>query len=195
MKIKVPKTINDLRIRHIDILNDEKYRAEDLDLDTIVNFVAGITGEPLDKLYQVDFKDLTNIFYYCIDLFDGFKITDPKKIITIEGLDYKLVDPMKVGIGWHIDISKSDFEKNPALLAASCYLPVQCKHYGETDEYSNIKYPRFERAEIFNTHMDLPTYLNVLTFFFLESMKQMKRHTALQKREVRKIQTFGFGSN
>ena len=66
MKIKVPKTINDLRIRHIDILNDEKYRAEDLDLDTIVNFVAGITGEPLDKLYQVDFKDLTNIFYYCI---------------------------------------------------------------------------------------------------------------------------------
>ena len=118
-----------------------------------------------------------------------------KKIITIEGLDYKLVDPMKVGIGWHIDISKSDFEKNPALLAASCYLPVQCKHYGETDEYSNIKYPRFERAEIFNSHMDLPTYLNVLTFFFLESMKQMKRHTALQKREVRKIQTFGFGSN
>ena len=79
MKIKVPKTINDLRIKHIDILNDEKYRGEDIDLDTIVNFVAGITGERLEKIKQVDKEDLYKIFFYCIDLFDGFKITDPKK--------------------------------------------------------------------------------------------------------------------
>ena len=110
-------------------------------------------------------------------------MTDPKDEISINGVDYVLVDPSKVGIGWHIDISNSDLQNDPSRLASLMYIEKGTT-YGELDENLNMKYSNQERAKLFEEHLPLPDYLNLVSFFLRQSIELMSNYT--ENKKIRK---------
>jgi len=169
INIKAPKTINDLRICHLDALTNEKFQTN-LSLENIIEFLSVITSATKNELRKVNITELKDIFVHCVGLFKDYQITEPKKEITIEGKEYSLVDPKKVGIGWHIDISNSDIKNDPARLAALMYIE-KGTNYGELDENKNMVYSNLERQKIFEKHLPLPDYLNLVSFFLRQSIE------------------------
>jgi hypothetical protein len=164
INIKAPKTLNDLRIKHLKALTNEKYQKA-MDLGTIIEFICLITGAKRNDLNKVNISELRKIHEHCIGLFKDFQLTKPKDEIIINGVSYLLVDPSKVGIGWHIDISNSDLQNDPSRLASLMYIEKGTT-YGELDENLNMKYSNQERAKLFEEHLPLPDYLNLVSFFF-----------------------------
>ena len=132
ISIKAPKTLNDLRIRHLKSLTDERFQNE-MSLDTIIDFIHAITDSDKEDLRKVNKNDLLSVHRHCVRLFKYFQIGDPKQEITILKQTYVLVDPAKVGIGWHIDISNSDLQNDPSRLASLMYIEKGTV-YGELDE-------------------------------------------------------------
>lgn len=169
INIKAPKTINDLRICHLDALTNEKFQTN-LSLENIIEFLSVITSGTKNELRKVNITELKDIFVHCLGLFKDYQIVDPNKTITIEGKEYSLVDPKKVGIGWHIDISNSDIKNDPARLAALMYIE-KGTNYGELDENKNMVYSNLERQKIFEKHLPLPDYLNLVSFFLRQSIE------------------------
>jgi len=113
-------------------------------------------------------------------LFKDFQLTKPKEEITILNKEYVLVDPSKVGIGWHIDISNSDLQNDPSRLASLMYIEKGTT-YGELDENLNMKYSNQERAKLFEEHLPLPDYLNLVSFFLRQSIELMSNYTVNKK--------------
>ena len=95
INIKAPKTLNDLRIKHLKALTNEKYQKA-MDLGTIIEFICLITGAKRNDLNKVNISELRNIHEHCIGLFKDFQLSKPKEEITINGVTYLLVDPAKV---------------------------------------------------------------------------------------------------
>ena len=179
INIKAPKSLNDLRIRHLKSLTDEKYQ-KDMDLGTIIEFICLITGAKRNDLNKVNISELRKIHEHCIGLFKDFQLTDPKDEISINGVDYVLVDPSKVGIGWHIDISNSDLQNDPGRLASLMYIE-KGTIYGELDENLNMKYSNQERAKLFEEHLPLPDYLNLVSFFLRQSIELLSNSMVHKK--------------
>jgi hypothetical protein len=195
INIKAPKTLNDLRIRHLKSLTDEKYQKA-MDLGTIIEFICLITGAKRSDLNKVNISELRKIHEHCIGLFKDFQIVDPNKTIIIEGIEYVLVDPSKVGIGWHIDISNSDLQNDPSRLASLMYIEKGTT-YGELDENLNMKYSNQERAKLFEEHLPLPDYLNLVSFFLRQSIVLMSSYTESKKIRINLIRAVRglFGKN
>ena len=179
INIKAPKTLNDLRIKHLKALTDEKYQKA-MNLGTIIEFICLITGAKRSDLNKVNISELRKIHEHCIGLFKNFQLTEPKQEISILNKDYVLVDPAKVGIGWHIDISNSDLQNDPSRLASLMYIEKGTV-YGELDENLNMKYSNQGRAKIFEEYLPLPDYLNLVSFFLRQSIELMSNYTESKK--------------
>ena len=182
ISIKAPKTLNDLRIRHLKSLTDERFQ-KNMDLKTIIEFISLITGAKRSDLNKVNISELRKVHEHCISLFKDFQLEEPRKEITILNQTYVLVDPSKVGIGWHIDISNSDLQNDPSRLASLMYIEKGTV-YGELDENLNMKYSNQERAKIFEEHLPLPDYLNLVSFFLRQSIELMSSYT--ENKKIRK---------
>ena len=195
INISAPKTLNDLRIKHLKALTNEKYQKA-MDLGTIIEFICLITGAKRNDLNKVNISELRKIHEHCIGLFKDFQLTKPKDEITINGVSYLLVDPSKVGIGWHIDISNSDLQNDPSRLASLMYIEKGTT-YGELDENLNMKYSNQERAKIFEEHLPLPDYLNLVSFFLRQSIELMSSYTENKKTRISLLKTMIglFGKN
>jgi hypothetical protein len=111
-------------------------------------------------------------------------------------VSYLLVDPSKVGIGWHIDISNSDLQNDPSRLASLMYIEKGTT-YGELDENLNMKYSNQERAKLFEEHLPLPDYLNLVSFFLRQSIELMSSYTVNKKIRINLIKAVRglFGRN
>ena len=193
INIKAPKTLNDLRIKHLKALTNEKYQ-KSMDLESIIEFIGLITGTKRSDLNKVNISELRNIHEHCIGLFKDFELTKPKDEITINEVTYSLVDPGKVGVGWHIDISNSDLQNNPSRLASLMYIE-KGTNYGELDENLNMKYSNQDRAKIFEEHLPLPDYLNLVSFFLQQSIELMNNSMVNKKKRKIKLRINLFGKN
>ena len=193
INIKAPKTLNDLRIKHLKALTNEKYQ-KSMDLESIIEFIGLITSAKRSDLNKVNISELRNIHEHCIGLFKDFELTKPKDEITINEVTYLLVDPSKVGVGWHIDISNSDLHNNPSRLASLMYIE-KGTNYGELDENLNMKYSNQDRAKIFEYHLPLPDYLNLVSFFLQQSIELMSNSMVNKKKRKIKLKINLFGKN
>lgn len=173
IKIKAPKSINDLRIKHLEFLKDEKYH-KNTDTLTFIEFISKFTNTDINELKKVNLIKLKGVYLHLISIFQNYKISEPEKEIEIEGIKYELVQPAKVGIGWHIDVANSDLENDPSRIASLMYIE-KGTNYGELDENLNMNYSNKKRAEIFEKEMPLPVYLNLLNFFFEQINKINKQ--------------------
>jgi hypothetical protein len=140
-----------------------------------------LTSGTVNELKKVNISELKDIYVHCIGLFENYKATEPEKEIEVLGQKYELVDPKKVGVGWHIDVSNSDMQANPARLVALMYIE-KGTNYGDLDANGNMIYSNQEREKIFKQHLPLPIYLNVVSFFLRQSIVLIESYTGSQKK-------------
>jgi hypothetical protein len=197
LEIKLPKTINDLRIRHLKAFSDEHFKVENISLNDKVIFLANITLVSVPKLLSVDYRDIEKMFSHCMSLFDNYKVNgSPKEFITVNNIDYQLVDQRKVGIGYHIDVEKSDFVNDPVRLACINYIP-KGTIYGCMDENENMLYPISSRYEDFKEHFKMTDFVELQGFFLLKDVRLMSNYMErlkLKKRIKKTFRIFGRGT-
>lgn len=175
----IPKTTNDLRIRHLKVLTNPVYQDE-LSLEEVAQFMSEFTGEHLNDIRMIDAKDLINMYVHVKTIYSDIRINPPVKEITLNGMVYELIDPHKVGSGWHMDFSKGDINKDPIWLACLFYYPKGVK-YGQTDENKNLLHPIKDRYNTFEREMNLQTFLNASAFFLTKIEKSIRQSTEIQK--------------
>jgi hypothetical protein len=56
--------------------------------------------------------------------------------------------------------------------------------YGELDENLNMKYSNQKRAKLFEQHMPLPDYLNLVSFFLRQSIELMSSSMVHKKTRI-----------
>jgi hypothetical protein len=199
MEIKAPKSINDLRIKHLPALTDDRF--SDLDLitddmemlDIKLNFVSVMCGISYNVARTLDLKDLNKIYIHCCNLFSNvnLKATPPKELV-IKGKLYEMVNPNRVATGWHADFGatkKDDYLR----LACLMYIP-KGSNYSELDETGNLKHFISDRMEDFKEHFPLVTFMQSSSFF-LRKLYRYKRNLEIQervrKRTLRLLNMFG----
>lgn len=182
IEIKMPASADDLRIHHIDALTNKRFKKANLSLEDIIALLSIISSATQNELKKVNISELQNLYLHCLRLFSECELKEPQQEIEIQGVKYELVNPRKVGIGWHIDIANSDFEKEPSRLASLMYIE-KGTNYGDTDQNGNMLYSNQDRQKIFEKHLPLPIYLNLVSFFLRQSLVLMKNYTEPQKKK------------
>lgn len=179
--IALPKTTSDLRIKHWKPLTNPIFDGE-ITLEIACDFLSEFTGEHINDIREIDVKDIWKMFNHCVSLYEGIHIGSPKKQITLGGEQYNLIEPHKVGSGWHIDWSKfSDIEKDPIKTACLFYYPAKAKKYGETDENKNLLYPIRDRYNTIERDMTLQDFMSASAFFLRKYEKSMRLYMERQK--------------
>jgi hypothetical protein len=170
IEIKVPKTLGDLRIEHLKALQFSNEKLGKMKMQDIIEFLSLVTSATKNELRKINLEDLKDILEHVVKIFTDYKVKNPDKKINIEGKDYEIIDPKKVGVGWHIDISNSDFEKDPGRLASLMYIE-KGSTYGNMDEHGNMIYSNQDRQKIFERSMPLNCYLDIFSFFLRKSLE------------------------
>lgn len=188
MEIRLPKRTVDLRIKHLKSLNNVDTEPPRT-LEELVTFVSEFTGEKRSVVEAFTTKgEILKIYKHLIDLFAEFKVMGkPPQTITLKGKEFELIDPEKVGIGWHIDYEKSDVEKDPVRVACLFYHPKGAI-YGAVDENKNLINPIKDRYNLFENEFPLTTFLECTAFFLQRSLKSMKLSIQKQKAHNEMIQ-------
>lgn len=179
MDIKLPKSSKDLRIKHLKPIQSDKYLGQ-LDLPLMVEFISDFTGVSKNKLMRIDYKDIVKMTAHINGLYANFDVNKrPPKEITINGKEYEMVNPEKIGVGWHMDWSHLDIESDPVRMACLMYYPKGAI-YGDVDEYDNLLNPIKDRYNDFENHFPLQTFLEVSDFFLERFVQSAKRYTGSQ---------------
>lgn len=179
MEIKLPKSSKDLRIKHLKPIQSDKYLGQ-LDLPLMVEFISDFTGVSKNKLMRIDYKDIVKMTAHINGLYANFDVNKrPPKEITINGKEYEMVNPEKIGVGWHMDWSHLDIESDPVRMACLMYYPKGAI-YGDVDEYDNLLNPIKDRYNDFENHFPLQTFLEASDFFLERFVQSAKRYTGSQ---------------
>lgn len=179
MDIKLPKSSKDLRIKHLKPIQSDKYLGQ-LDLHLMVEFISDFTGVSKNKLMRIDYKDIVKMTAHINGLYANFDVNKrPPKEITINGKEYEMVNPEKIGVGWHMDWSHLDIESDPVRMACLMYYPKGAI-YGDVDEYDNLLNPIKDRYNDFENHFPLQTFLEASDFFLERFVQSAKRYTGSQ---------------
>lgn len=179
MDIKLPKSSKDLRIKHLKPIQSDKYLGQ-LDLPLMVEFISDFTGVSKNKLMRIDYKDIVKMTAHINGLYANFDVNKrPPKEINVNGKEYEMVNPEKIGVGWHMDWSHLDIESDPVRMACLMYYP-KCAIYGDVDEYDNLLNPIKDRYNDFENHFPLQTFLEASDFFLERFVQSAKRYTGSQ---------------
>jgi hypothetical protein len=192
MEYKLPKKSTDLRIRHFQHMatfDDEAaalmfHPDEKISLFARADFIADFLGISRKKSYTYDKESIIDISSHLIDLYSSIHIGNPPKDITLAGKEYELINPEKVGVGWHADFSKMDINRDPVQLACMFYFP-KGQIYGDVDENDNLLNPIRDRYNDIGDHMELKVFLEACAFFLRKTERSMRlsmaRRTAAEK--------------
>ncbi len=182
-ELRLPKSTNDLRIKHFKILSDPMYQGN-MSFEMVVKFMADFTGEHVNDIRTIYPDILMKAFDHVQTIFSGLHIGTPPKTLTLGGVEFELVDPNKVGIGWHIDFSNIDIDKDPVKKACLFYYPKGVK-YGVTDENKNLLHPIRSRYTLIEREMPLDVFMSAAAFFLLKIKKSMT--LSMEKRRVTEL--------
>lgn len=129
---------------------------------------------------RIDYRDIVKMTAHINGLYANFDVNKrPPKDITINGKVYEMVNPEKIGVGWHMDWSHLDIESDPVRMACLMYYPKGAI-YGDVDEYDNLLNPIKDRYNDFENHFPLQTFLEASDFFLERFVQSAKRYTGSQ---------------
>jgi hypothetical protein len=157
-------------------------------LDSIIeraDLVADFIGISRKKAYTIDAMDIQKMCNHIIGLYADIHVGNPPKEITLKGKVYEIVNPEKVGVGWHADFSKMDIDRDPVQLACMFYFP-KGSIYGDVDENDNLLNPIKDRYNDFADHMELKVFLEACAFF-LRKAEQSMRLSMAKKMTTEKV--------
>ena len=191
MNINVITNIKDLRIKHIEAF---KLLKENPSIIDKINLISAYTGYHIDKLRLVKVNDITKLFDKIVVVMLKYEEKELPLSINIDNKEFELVDDFsKLPVGWFIDCSSVNFEINPELLPAFCYIE-KGMGYAEKDKHNNIINSLKDRADLFREHLPLTLHLD-WTGFFLRIQKQYKSYCKATRKEKRNNKGFLSGKN
>lgn len=155
-------------------------------IEEALYFLAEFTGLKHHQLLDFKIEDIKTMVVKALEAVASLDLTSAlPQTIKIEGTKYCLVDPDKVGIGWHIDFKSCNIEKNPVRMACLFYLP-EGFNYSDVDENGNIKYPIDSRHDVFDKHFPLDLFLRCCDFFLQRSLHSMKKQVISEQPTLKK---------
>lgn len=185
IEIKFPKSVYDLRMKHLELFTYEKLQDFVDGKITKIHEVMKVkckvlsiaSGVDSEKFQLMPINEVNKMFNHVCELISDYSPEPFKKEVVFDNQTYSLVDPSKVSVGWHIDLSsvkQNDYLNTLALM----YIPKGVP-YGKTDESLNVLHPIAERRKVFEENFRLVDYLNVNAFFLQKSMQLTKGYTVL----------------
>lgn len=161
-KLKIPQNIEDYRLRHLPAFNTTL--ENDHSTESQIEVISGISG--VGKMFIRELKEsqINKIYTHILITFKDFKVGKPKKEITINGKQYTLVDPNKVGYGWWMDYNSITDKTDNALICALMYVEKGMR-YAQIDDSENVLNPAKERALIFEEHFPMVDFMTSRVFF------------------------------
>jgi len=158
-------------------------------------FLAEFTGLGYNRMLDFTLKDIKKMAATAIKALSTMDVTSKlPESITLKGQRFCLVDPEKIGIGWHIDWNKSAMqkaiEKDPVRLACLFYLP-EGYNYSDVDQNGNITHPIASRYELFKEEFPLDLFIRCTNFFLVRSLTSTRRSMVreIAQKNRRKINT------
>jgi hypothetical protein len=178
IEVKIPTSAKGLRIRHFNSMSMLPEEGFDNAQDGLV-FLSDFLGLRYNQVLDFTKKDVEKMLEACIKAFTGLDlISEVPKELILDGQKFYLVDPDKVGIGWHIDFSKQDIVKAPVRLACLFYLP-EGFNYSDVDVNGNITQPIDSRVALFEEHFPLELFIRAAGFFLKKLLESEMRSTVL----------------
>jgi hypothetical protein len=185
IEIKLPKSVYDLRMKHLELFTYEKLQdfaeGKEMQMHEVIKIKCKVlsiaSGVESEKFQLMPINEVNKMFNHVCELISDYSPEPFKREVTFNNQTYSLVDPSKVSVGWHIDLSsvkQNDYLNTLALM----YLPKDVP-YGKTDENLNVLHPISERRKVFEENFRLVDYLNVNAFFLQKSMQLTKGYTVL----------------
>lgn len=183
IEVKIPTNPKDLRIRHFASMALMPQK-EIMYGDEGVYFLSSFTGVRYHKLMDFRVDDIRVMIATARATLSKMKLTSklPERV-TFAGTSYVLVDPKKVGIGWHIDFNHGNknswITKDPVRLSCMFYLQ-EGLNYSDVDENDNIKFPIDSRYEIFKEHFPLELFMPCCDFFLKRSLNSIRKSMVIE---------------
>lgn len=174
MEVKIPTTAKGLRIRHFASMAMIPQDGFKEDYDSLL-FLAEFTGLGYNRMLDFTLKDIKKMRDTAVKSMATMDIVSQlPKTIRLKDQTFHLVDPDKVGIGWHIDFNKSSIKKDPVRLACLFYLQ-EGYSYSDVDENGNIKHTIASRYELFKEEFPLDLFIRCSNFFLKRSLTSIER--------------------
>jgi hypothetical protein len=148
--------------------------------EMIIQFISEFTGEHVNDIRMIYPDELVKVYNHIQTIYSDIHLGTPPKVINLGGNEFELINPSKVGIGWHIDFANIDIEKDPVKAACLFYYPKGVK-YGVTDENKNLLHPIRSRYNLVEREMDLQTFMSASAFFLRKIKKSMMLSMESQK--------------
>jgi len=187
VEARIPTKGKNLRIRHFESMHvlplEEGFRT----IRQRALFLSAFVGQHYNRMLQFKEEEIIKMSDTARTAFARMDVTSelPEKV-TLKGQTFCLVDPDKIGIGWHIDFSNCPIAKDPVKLACLFYVQ-EGYNYSDVDENNNIVYPISSRYELFAEEFPLELFLRSADFFLRKSLKSTKR-TLMVKIAAMKMQ-------
>lgn len=192
MKITIPKTYKDLRIKHFEVFKYIKDN-EITGIKDKVSIISLFSGVHESKIRQAKADDIQKAYSKCMDLLSSIKLKELPLELTYDNTTYVLVDKFKnMPVGWFIDSDSMNFEDKPEYFPAFCYIEKGME-YAQKDKNSNILNPLSERVKVFEKNMPLDVYIQ-LTDFFLRKYNQFTNSYKLIQKAKQKIKNKSLSS-
>lgn len=183
IEIKIGKRTSDLRIEHYKVIQEPSF-TDSPDLQEMIQVIHLYSNVSPSKIRAFTMKEIAKMYGAICKQFAGLTVNnEPPKQLTFNGVKYNLIDPEKVGVGWHQDFASVSIEQ-PTRLAAMFYLPDGV-YYGQEDEYGNLVSSIRDRAPIFAEHMELQTFIDACAFFLRKFEKSTRLYTGKKQAEMK----------
>jgi hypothetical protein len=179
IEARIPTSAKALRIRHFASMAMAPEQDFQTDQDSLL-FLAEFTGLGYNRMLDFTIEDVRKMRTVAMTALASMDlVSELPKTITLQGQTFYLVDPEKVGIGWHIDFNNSSIKKDPVRLACLFYLP-EGFNYSDVDENGNIKFPIASRHALFAEEFPLDLFIRCSNFFLKRSLTSTARSMVKQ---------------
>jgi hypothetical protein len=195
LEITLPTNPKELRLRHLEALELIGPEGVANDKEALVA-LASFCGVRYNQILDFTRKQVGDMAQAMKKVFNRMDIpvTLPERI-EVNGKAYTLINPDKVGVGWHIDWTTAVRLKDPVRFACMFYFP-EGANYSDEDENKNLLYPVASRYEDFKAGFELSLYLAAAPFFLRKSERSISKSTESQRnqaetrRELRNLKNY-----
>jgi len=183
MQVKIPKSSDDLRIRHFKAF--EEFDLDGMNTMDEARLTASFIGKPINVVLAMDHDDFKKMYSHIKSVMLKMKVNPkPPEEITLDGKEYVLINPNKTATMWHADwgefVKEGGFDKDPVRCACLFYHP-KGHFYGELDRNENLVHPVRDKYQTFRDHLPLSTFIECSTFFLTRSLRLMIKSTERKK--------------
>lgn len=179
IEVKMPAGPQDLRIKNFHSMQHIPEGGFKKTRDSIL-FLAEFTGLKYGQILDFTSSDVDKMTSLAVKALSKMDLISklPKEIV-LKGQTFELVDPEKIGIGWHIDFEGCSIQKDPVRLACMFYVQKGF-NYSDVDQNGNITYPIASRYELFEQEFPLDLFIRSSNFFLKRSLTSIKRSMAIE---------------